>query len=243
MKYILFLDETGDHGLVNYRPDFPLFLLCGIITTAPGYEIIRQEINKIKEELWNDKRVFLHSRDIRKCEKEFKIFFDVELKKRFYQLINSAVRNLPYSIIASAINKKAFIDKFEKPNIDIYEVAFPLLIEQVVLALQRMPAKNELLIVIEKRSRNEDRQLADHFERLCLQGTNRFRATDLQKVFPTLTFKNKKDNINGLQLADLVAYPIAKYLIDPKKANPAFDVLKNKIYKSGSTLEGLIVFP
>src|SRR5687768_11117421 len=99
MKYILFLDETGDHGLTKLRPDFPVFLLCGVMTTTIEYETIREEINKIKEEIWNDKRVIFHSRDIRKFEKEFKILFDLESKKRFYQLLNNAIGKLPYTII------------------------------------------------------------------------------------------------------------------------------------------------
>src|SRR5687767_15992620 len=94
----------------------------------------------------------------------------------------------------------------------------------------------------EKRGPSEDKRLADYFKGLCLRGTRRVSATDFQEVIPTLTFRNKKENINGLQLADLVAYPIARYLIEPGRDNPAFDVLKNKIYSSND-LDGLIVFP
>ncbi len=39
----------------------------------------------------------------------------------------------------------------------------------------------------------------------------------------------KKENINGLQLADLIAYPIARYIIEPERANPSFEIFKNKI--------------
>jgi len=47
-------------------------------------------------------------------------------------------------------------------------------------------------------------------------------------------------------VADLVAYPIAKYGFDPKKENPAFEVIKPKFRKSGMGKifgYGLKIFP
>jgi hypothetical protein len=49
-------------------------------------------------------------------------------------------------------------------------------------------------------------------------------------------FKPKHLNVCGLQLADLVAYPIARYAIDKTRANPAYDVFKNKIYSKGEKI-------
>ena len=72
----------------------------------------------------------------------------------------------------------------------------------------------------------------DHFQRICARGTGKLTTADLSKVNPTFTFRDKRENINGLQLADLVAYPIARYVIEPDRANPSFDVLKSKIYKT-----------
>lgn len=68
-------------------------------------------------------------------------------------------------------------------------------------------------------------------------------AEEVNKCNPTFTFKNKKENINGLQLADLVAYPIARYVIEPNRANPAFDVLEPKIYRTNGGLDGLRIYP
>jgi hypothetical protein len=33
-----------------------------------------------------------------------------------------------------------------------------------------------------------------------------------------------------LEAADLAAYPIARHVLDPSEANPAFDVLRPKLY-------------
>ncbi len=55
----------------------------------------------------------------------------------------------------------------------------------------------------------------------------------------------KSENINGLQTADLTAYPMARFVIDAKRANPAFDLIKSKIYaRDGKILGyGLKIFP
>jgi len=61
-----------------------------------------------------------------------------------------------------------------------------------------------------------------------------------------MVFVTKQQNENGHQIADLVAYPIAKYGLDPKKQNPAFEVIKPKFRKSksGEILGyGLKIFP
>ncbi len=56
-----------------------------------------------------------------------------------------------------------------------------------------------------------------------------------------ITFKNK--NINGLQLADLVAYPIARYVIAPKRVNLAFEIIAKKIYAKNGKRYGLKIYP
>ena len=65
-------------------------------------------------------------------------------------------------------------------------------------------------IIIEKRGFREDRKLQEHFQRILSRGIGYIKPERLEKYSFTISFKNKKENINGLQLADLVAYPISK---------------------------------
>lgn len=48
-KYYLFIDESGDHGLVNLDPDFPVFLLCGLLTSEENYENTKKQNQCFKE--------------------------------------------------------------------------------------------------------------------------------------------------------------------------------------------------
>jgi hypothetical protein len=46
-----------------------------------------------------------------------------------------------------------------------------------------------------------------------------------------------------MKLADLAAYPIARHVLDPKKANRAYEILEKKFYKGRGMIRGLKIFP
>lgn len=56
-------------------------------------------------------------------------------------------------------------------------------------------------------------------------------------------FSDKKENVFGLQIADLIAYPISRYVMNPHKPNPAYDVIAPNIYTSNGKILGLKIFP
>jgi hypothetical protein len=244
MKYYLYIDESGDHGLTTVNPDFPVFLLCGVLVDANEYENIKLSFNHIKHTFWGNKDVIFHSRDIRKCEKEFSVLFDLEKKKWFYDNINVAIVKHSYTVIASAINKETYIKRFGRLSNDVYELALSFIIERAVFFLDDvLQTEKELEIVIEKRGKKEDKKLEEHFQRLIARGTGYVSSARLVDYAFKINFRGKKENINGLQLADLIAYPIARYVIESKRANPAFDLIAPKIYSKSNKRYGLKIFP
>ncbi|MDD2798888.1 MAG: DUF3800 domain-containing protein [Bacteroidales bacterium] len=244
MKYYLYIDESGDHGLTTLNQDFPVFLLCGVIISATDYEEIRKSLNVIKRTLWGNKEVIFHSRDIRKCEKEFSILFDMDKKKWFYDNLNNNIQSHNYAVIASAIQKDKYIKRVGLLSNDVYELALSFIIERAVFYLDDIvDADKELEIIIEKRGKKEDKKLEEHFQRLIARGTGFVSPKRLNHYKLKIDFKSKKENINGLQLADLIAYPIARYVIEPGRANPAFDQVEPKIYSKKGKRYGLKIFP
>ncbi len=244
MKYYLFLDESGDHGLNTIDPSFPVFVLCGIICPETEYKTISKKMNEIKEKYWKTTNVIFHSRDIRKCEKEFQILFDLEIKKALYGEINTLIADSNYRIIASAINKHKYIKRYGRLSNDVYEIALSFIIERSVFLLDEINNKeNKLEIIIEKRGHTEDNKLSQHFQQLLTRGTGYVDQKRLKGCNISFSFKDKKDNLNGLQLSDLIAYPIARYVIDPERANPAFDVLSGRFYTNRNRRYGLKIFP
>jgi len=244
MNYNLFIDESGDHGLSNLNPDFPLFLLCGIIIESNEYEKLRISFNEIKKSIWNSEYVIFHSRDIRKCEKEFKYLFDLEVKAGFYKMLDTVVSDTNYSIVASGIRKEEYIKLYGRLSDDVYEISLSFIIEQTVLYLYTQnETGSSLCIIIEKRGAKEDKKLHEHFQKILSRGTGSITPVKLAEYQLSIVFKNKKENINGLQLADLIAYPIARHILEPGRINPAFNIFKEKFCRKEDDLYGLKVFP
>lgn len=65
---------------------------------------------------------------------------------------------------------------------------------------------------------------------------------------PTLAirFMDKKHNSSGLQIADLIAHPIGRHVINPAQPNRAYDLIEKKFRKGQDgriTGYGLKIFP
>jgi len=244
MKYNLFIDESGDHGLSNLNPNFPIFLLCGIVISENDYDGLRISFDKIKQTIWNSPNVIFHSRDIRKCEKEFKYLFDLSIKAKFYSMLDNVIGSTDYKIIASAINKHKYIKLYGRLFDDVYEISLSFIVEQAIFYLESLKdPSHSLNIIIEKRGHKEDKKLDEHFQRILARGTGYISSERLSKFKLTINFSNKHENVNGLQLADLVAYPLARHIMEPQRVNPALDVFKSKIYNKLRKGYGLKIFP
>lgn len=244
MDYFLFLDESGDHGLSKIDEQFPVFVLCGVLFSQPDYQVLLQKIKLLKQKYWPDKKVILHSRDIRKCQNEFSILLDVELKASFYSDLNAIIASSNYEIIAASIHKPRYLKQYGLLQSDVYQISLSFVIERAIFCLDGKSGDNKKLsISIEKRGKKEDNSLNAYFHRLLQVGTYYVDNRRMQDYNLTLAFKDKKQDIFGLQLSDLVAYPIARYVLDPNRANPAFEILKSKFYQKGGKRYGLKIFP
>ncbi|TXD48981.1 MULTISPECIES: DUF3800 domain-containing protein [unclassified Polaribacter] len=243
MKYYLFLDESGDHGLEKIDENFPIFLLCGILVSEENYKIVKEKINKIKLEFWNNNNVVFHSRDIRKCNNEFQIFFDLDLKKRFYKAVNNLISINNYKIISSSISKLAFIKKYGKLENDVYEIALSFVLERAIFCLDDFKDCSELEIIIEKRGKKEDLKLSKHIQKITQVGTYYVTPERIRKLGFKTKFSWKRENINGLQLADLIAYPTARYVLNPTGVHLSFDTFKQNFYTKNGKVYGLKKFP
>jgi hypothetical protein len=170
--------------------------------------------------------------------------FDLDIKARFYAMLDNVIRNSAYNIIASALKKEKYIKLYGRLSDDVYEISLSFIIERAIFYLDGLKEENcSLDIVIEKRGKKEDKKLEEHFQRLMARGTGYISPERLAKYNLSIIFKNKKENINGLQLADLIAYPIARYVLEPERINPAFDVFKERFYSNGGKRYGLKIFP
>jgi len=180
----------------------------------------------------NSQTYSFHSRDIRKCDNEFQILFDPEIKKAFIEELNEVIIHTDFKVIASVIDKTSFIKKYGK------------LKDDVLFFLDSLnDPKAKLSLIIEQRGKKEDAKLKSHFNRLFQLGTYFVNAGRIKKYDMSIDFRAKSQDISGLQLSDLVAYPIARYAMDKSRFNPSYNIVESKIYMQGTKKYGLKFFP
>lgn len=235
MNYYLFIDESGDHGIVNYNKDFPILNLTGILTSSEEYTLIKESMNKCKIDFFGNSEIILHSRDIRRRLPPFDKSGGGE-KILFYENINNFFNN-KFLIISTLIDKEKLIKKYSQPTKETYEFAFLLILERVLLSLKNKKC-DSLKIIIESRGKKEDKELNQFYEKIYSNGHKFINRTQLAKLKTSIDFHKKKLNINGLQLADLASYPISVHYLYKERENISFEYVKRRlICKDG--IEGM----
>ncbi|OPY72805.1 MAG: hypothetical protein A4E64_02793 [Syntrophorhabdus sp. PtaU1.Bin058] len=246
MKYRFFLDETGDHGLSYIDKNFPLFLLCGCLFQEDDLNKMETDINTFKTKYFKTTQIILHSREIRKCEGPFQILFNLDIKASFYAALNKIIENTTYKIIGAGINKEKHIKKYGKSAKDPYSLSLSFIIERLMFCLDSLDKNGTVEIEVEERGKKEDTLLLSHFNSILDRGTYYISSQRLKKTILSFGFYSKKENVTGLQIADLCAYPLARHLLNPEIPYIPFDIIEKKIYcnKKGEYKGwGLKVFP
>ena len=242
---MMFLDESGDHSLEKDKIDksYPMFVLCGCIFDLAGYtDSIEPTVNKFKTKYFKTTDMILRSYDIRKQKKEFSFLVDYETRLLFMDDLTKLMSSLKFTIIAAAINKIKLVNRYNNPE-DPYHLCLRFILERASMFLGR--SKEGILLRAESRETHNDRKLAEVYEKFRSKGNNFITPEEAQKKLVDLSFNQKVQNIAGHQIADLVAYPIGKWVLDSKKENKSFEAIKNKLHsKNGQFINyGLKVFP
>lgn len=248
-KYILFLDESGNHDLSVVDQNYPVFSLAGCIFPTESYlgESV-PAIHTYKNNLFGDTCVILHSRDIRKCTGDFAKLTDRNIRETFYEETEKLIKGLRFRIICSVIRKadlKLWYTIPESP----YNLTLCFILERFRHFLMRKGANG--LVIAESRDHKQNNDLNRVFS--CLmegdpEGQLGFPTyiRDLPKYIRGLRFYEKNKNISGLQIADMCAYPFGRKIIDPYKENPSFNIIATKLYdgyESNPYKYGFKIFP
>lgn len=242
-KYFLYIDECGDQNLENYNPEFPVFTLCGILVSRENGRKLEADFNALKMEFWGNEDIVIHSREIRRCKNEFINLLDKEVKRHFYERINTILsQNDAYVVVACSILKEPYINKFSNID-DVYGLSLSYLIERSIFCVDDDNESATIDIIFEKRGKVEDKTLTSFYNRLRVYGTKWVSPERLCERIGSFSAKAKKENIIGLQIADLVAYPIARKVLNPDANNPAFDIIKPSIYSSHGVMLGFKIIP
>lgn len=228
-KYIVYVDESGDHGMQSIDKQYPLFVLAFCVFHKGHYaEKIVPALEAFKFKHFGHDQIVLHETEIRKEKGDFRIFPTRASKDRFIGELTEIIAASNFILVSCVIDKKRLKEQSDKQS-NPYHIALGFCLETLYEFLREKGEEMKLShVVVERRGKREDNELELEFRRIC-DGQNRF---ELDLPFEVI-FADKMVMSSGLQLADLVARPIGIRILRPDQLNRAFDVLKHKFFCEG----------
>lgn len=148
-----------------------------------------------------------------------------------------------YVIICCSVLKEACIKKLGI-DADVYGTALKYVLQRSIFFVDDQNHAGGIInIIVERRGKREDKALLKYYNGLRVTGMHYVSPQRLAEHTGYFGFSYKKENVFGLQIADLIAYPISRYVMNPVKSNPAFEVIARNIYRCNEKLLGLKIFP
>lgn len=240
---VMYLDESGDHSLDKIDPNYPVFVLGGvIIDRAYARTVVAPRLQQLKEEFFDQDDVILHTADIIRAKKEFKILKNTAVRDEFYSALNTMMHELEYKVVACVIKKDAHRSKYGSYAVDPYMYSLDIVVERFCKELGDVPDGG--FICAEKRGPELDDALDRAWAKLIRRGTTFSPAKEIDERVVDLGLKDKGLDIAGLQLADLVVSPIGRAVIG-KPTRDDWEIVKSKFRRSGGRYEGygLVIRP
>lgn len=116
-NFIVYVDESGDHGLDSIDPNYPVFVLAFCIFNKQDYITkIIPSLQQLKFKYFGHDMVIFHEYDIRKAHKEFSILLNAKTRADFIKDLSRVVEEAPFTLIATVIKKEALNDKYTRPE-------------------------------------------------------------------------------------------------------------------------------
>jgi Protein of unknown function (DUF3800) len=152
--YIVYVDESGDHGLMSIDPSYPIFVLVFCVFKKQDYaQTVVPMLQSFKLRHFGHDQVILHETDIRRDRGSFAFL----KSKQRYRVRHSVAAENPYHI-SLRFGLERMFDLLQKPD-------------------------GVTHIVVEQRGKVEDDELELAFRRICA-GHNAFNvALPFELVF------------------------------------------------------------
>lgn len=245
--YVVYVDESGDHSLASIDAGYPVFVLALCVFHKRHYvEKVIPAVGKLKFNYFGHDSVVLHETDIRKQKGEFAFLSHRPRREGFVARLTEIMVQSNFILMACVVDKTR-LGRCEGEASNPYHIALEICLQRLHDFLAEKGQQHlQTHVVVECRGKKEDRELELEFRRICDGNGGQSRLLPYHIVFA-----DKKTNLVGLQVADLVARPVGLNHLRPHQANQAFEVLKHKFFcdggraAAGSGYEGvgLVVHP
>jgi len=210
MGLILFLDESGDHSLSKIDLQYPVFVLCGVIMDEDYHNgPATDALNQFKEQLFGRREIVLHTADFTRNKERFEAMAGHDFRLLFFEELQTSIMALNFKVVACVVRKQDHLKKYGLHAIDPYLLSLSILIERFIFECGSPGGS----VIAEARDATLNNALELAFLDLKIRGTTFVSATKVQKRIHNFAIRDKRENITGLQLADVCATPIGRHAI------------------------------
>lgn len=190
------------------NPHFQHLSLTGVVCSIDYAEnVIRKELDAITSNFFGGSPVHLHRKDLLKRATPFHVLRDEATHNAFYRTLFAHLKRWDYTVFSVVIDKLDQRDKYNKWHYPPYHYCLHVILERYLMWLSARNAVGDAMA--EARHPMGDRQLSNSFKKVCAQGTDYIESAIFKQRLTSqeLKLRTKKDNVTGLQLADLIAHP------------------------------------
>ena len=192
---ILYLDESGDHDLINIDPDYPIFVLAGSVIAKDYHNNnLTRRMNQFKQDIFSDNDIILHYADYTRNKSGFERMISKEFREKFYSGLNTIIQTTEVSVYACIIDKKRHVESYKYP-INPYTYSLEVIVEKFVMDLNR--ANKQGMIIAESRGSQFDNELNLAYLNLKISGTRFLKASEVNNRIGNDFYIKKKGNYSG----------------------------------------------
>ena len=169
--------------------------------------IATERLNAFKMALFGNREIILHAADFTRNKSGFEAMSNHEFRGRFFNGLQGLIQELDFKIVACVIKKQDHLQKYGLSALDPYLLSLSVLVERFIFECGSAGGT----IVAEARNLTLNNALDLAFLDLKIRGTTYISATKIQRRIHNFAIRPKRDNITGLQVADVVATPIGRH--------------------------------
>lgn len=250
----MYVDEVGNHDLRPATVEDPnqrYLSLTGIIISLQHVaNELQPRLEELKRDFFSshpDAPLVLHRKELVNRRRPFEALRDPATEERFNHELLRLIAETRFSAITVVIDKATHLQRYGAWAAHPYHYCMVVLVERYVHELRGLGARGD--VMAEARGGREDIKLKEVYENIYDRGTENIPAPTIQARLTSRQLKlaNKRDNIAGLQLADMIAHPswkgcVAAHHGEPVAANfggQIVEILRTAKYRRwGGKIEG-----
>lgn len=218
-RYRIYIDESGDHVFYEEEtlsePKHRYLALVGVIFSMREYLAFHEALEGLKQKHFPhnpDDPVVLHRKEIINRNGPFWRLRNEDVRTAFDRDLIGFLQVTDFSAIGIVIDKLELRRRYPDP-FHPYHLALGIILQNYCGYLNHINRCGD--VMAESRGGREDALLRDAYKHIHEQGDMDHGAEFFKRALTSKTpkFKRKEANIAGLQLADILAYPVKQQIL------------------------------